>query len=184
MRGVPISRPLLIALIGVVLVAAAVLLARGGDDAASTASVTPTAPDTLQAAEPPPDGKVRSSAKADAGGRQERHDGLPRKVSRALERGQLTVVVLLQPGAGDDALTASNVRAVAASPGRWVREDGNLKIFPDRLANAAEYVDVTTALGMTQAPAAIVLKPNGSGRLLQGFTDASSLRQHLTDALR
>jgi hypothetical protein len=58
-----------------------------------------------------------------------------------------------------------------------------VSVFTDRLKHAGEYVGVTGSLQVSQAPAIVILSPGGEARLLEGYTDGRSLRQHLTDAL-
>lgn len=184
-RDVPISRPLLIALIGVVLVGAVVLVTRGGgDDAASTASVEPTAPETLQAAEPPAGDQSKRPGSSEGGPSGGADSGLPRDVSRALARGRPMVIGLFQGGAGDDSLTEYKTAVAEARPGRHAKADGAVFFREDKVRNTARYVELTGPLGVSQAPALIVVGTDGDARVLEGFTDTSSLRQHLTDALR
>lgn len=205
-----VSRPLLIALVGAVLVAGAFMATRGlgGGNASGAPSATPgavdapTAPDATEPEEvasgESENGRAPGADQARGGGQPhgarqgrgqsptgQRRSGrsYPAPVERALDRGKVVVVTLLDRGGGDDRRTFDRLLAMAARPGAEIRRGRNVAIFPDVLTNVARYVGLTQALQVTRAPAAIIIDERRRARVVQGFTDASSLRQHVADAL-
>lgn len=102
---------------------------------------------------------------------------------QAIERGRVAVVVLYQPGGADDEATVANVRELEDARSESPRLRRQTAVFTDRLSNAADYLGVTSSLGVSQAPAVFMLSRNGPATLLEGYTDGRSLRQYLADAL-
>lgn len=105
----------------------------------------------------------------------------PRDVARALGRKQVVVLLLSQSGAADDEVTRRSVRRIEADRIRGKRK---VAVFSDRIHNVGEYRGVIGSLGVSQAPSIVVVPPSLEARLLEGYTDYRSLRQHVADALR
>jgi hypothetical protein len=108
---------------------------------------------------------------------------VPDRVARALADRLVVAVTLWEPRGADDVATVRQVRELEAARQRRPRLRKHVSVFTDRLQNAGEYVGVTGSLQVGQAPAVVILSPSGEARLLEGYTDGRSLRQHLTDAL-
>ncbi len=177
----PISRPLLVALVAAVLLGAVFLVTRSGGDGSE--SVTPTPAflgDEEPAPEPPASGPATRDAEAEESGRDQ---PVPAQVQQALDRNNVAVIVLYQPRAADDEATLDAARRLQEGSSGQGKSRGGVEVFTDRLTNAGDYLGVTAALGVSQAPAVAIVRPTGEARLLQGFQDGNSLRQHVADAL-
>lgn len=109
--------------------------------------------------------------------------GVPDQVERALAERHVVAVTLWEPRGADDVATVKQVRELEAAQKRRPRLRKHVSLFTDTLQNAGDYVGVTGSLQVSQAPAVVLLSPNGQARLLEGYTDGRDLRQHLTDAL-
>ena len=108
---------------------------------------------------------------------------MPAQVDQALDRNNVAVIVLYQPGAADDEATLDAARRLQEGSAGQGKSRGGVEVFTDRLTNAGDYLGVTAALGVSQAPAVAIVRPTGEARLLEGFQDGNSLRQHVADAL-
>lgn len=100
-------------------------------------------------------------------------DGLPPRVARALARKQVVVLLFTQNGADDEA-TREAVNALRGTRG--------VTVVTDELARIGEYERVVSALDITQAPATVIVRPDATAELIEGFTDAGSLAQRVRDA--
>jgi hypothetical protein len=187
-----VSRPFVLVLIGAVLLAATLQVTRtsrqslGDDDGAAAASVS------AKPAPPAPAGKARprerdraSAERSDGSKRSNRsrgrgsgskpaRDGLPRRVAAALARRQAVVLFFYQRGAADDGATA---RAVAGLRGRR-----GVAVFSDSVARVARYRSLVEGTGLAQAPAVVIIGPDRRATLVEGFVDAETLAQQVTDA--
>jgi hypothetical protein len=123
-------------------------------------ATAPTKPDTAKAA---PAAKAKPSA----------IKGVPPKVAAALGAHKTVVLFFRQPGADDDA-TQSAVRSVKG--GRHVA------VFTDRITHLARYQRVIADLGISQAPAIVVVGRSRKATLIEGFVDPGSLKQRVKDA--
>jgi len=99
--------------------------------------------------------------------------GIPRRVSRALQRKRVVVLFFRQPGADDDATAA----AVSSLRGRR-----NVSVFKDGIRRLARYRSIVSGLGISQAPAVVVVSRRREAVLLEGFVDRGSLSQQVADA--
>ncbi|MEX2253581.1 MAG: hypothetical protein WD649_05460 [Thermoleophilaceae bacterium] len=198
-----VSRPILLALVGFVLVVGVFFATRGAgsDDRASepaapapapkpSASADKPAPASESAApsadKPSTGASTSGDATADARGGAAQGPALlnkagPARLTRALARGRLVVLFVRQPGAADDRATARSVAALRRSGPRRV----TIASIP--ISEISDYSAITGRAGVSQAPA-IVLSRRSRGRptglLLEGYTDPASLRQHVADALK
>jgi hypothetical protein len=114
----------------------------------------------------------RSAARA-RGGRMAAA-GLPRRVTRALERRKVVVLFFFQPGASDDAATAGSVRGL--------RKRKSVAVFSDRIKDVGRYGPLVGGVGVSQAPSIVIIGRDRRARLLQGFVDAKTLAQEISDA--
>ncbi len=175
-----VSRPIVLALAGLVLVIGAFVATRGaGSDggAEPTAEVPASKPSSPSSDEPGP--AARSSARS-TGAALLNKPG-PAKLTRALARGQLVVLFVRQPGAADDRATARSVAALRSSGRRGV----TIASIP--ISDIPDYSAITGRAGVSQAPAIVISKGSRGrpkGLLLEGYTDPASLRQHVADALK
>jgi hypothetical protein len=165
-----LPRPLLLALVGVVVLAATFFATRvitgGAEEAAPEA---PTA--TISAAPASPAPSPKAAAKKPARDK----DALPRKVAAALRQRKVMVFIFTQPGAADDDATRWASRALN---GRRVA------VFRDRLSDIGKYKRIVSGVGIAQAPATVIVGRDRKARVLEGFTDRGTLRQAVRDALR
>ena len=178
-----VSRPVLLAIAGAVLIVAAYVATRGGgDEGASVAAVTPPpaapkpAPSPGASARPGAQGAPSPTpAKAPARAPKRERDpafeaGLPRAVARALAARKVVVLFLSQRRGADDAATAASVRAVKARQGRRVA------VFTDSLEDLADYRAIAEGVGGSRAPAIVIVDRKRKARLPEGFVEEGSLR--------
>jgi hypothetical protein len=172
-----VSRPVVIALVGAVLVAVAFL--------ATSGSRSSDGPAAVQA---PPSAKAESSAKpapkAHAEGEQvatlardqraaAAQRGVPARVTRAIDAGRTAVLFFFQPGAADDGATAGAVRAL--------RGERKVSVFVVPISRVADYRAVVSGAGVSQAPAVVIANKRGA-TLVEGYVDRASLAQRVADA--
>lgn len=184
-----ISRPILLALAGALLALAAFYAMTGarssGEDSKQPAperspakgkSVTPH-----KGAAVPAEGRSAPASARPAPSKRKRESrapaarpGLPADVSRALTRDRTVVLFFFQRGSADDAATA---RAVAA-----VRARRRARVFSAPISRLAHYRAVTAGVGVSQAPAVVILRRGRGARLVEGFVDPETLMQQVADA--
>jgi hypothetical protein len=183
----PISRPLLIVLIVAVVGAVGFYATQGSRDAATAPSevVTPAPPAAEKAATPTqtaqrtepakvkaaPEAKAKAAAK---GADQAKASvGIPVRVERALDDRKQVVLFFYNPGSADDRATA---RAVAAVRGPKVA------VFTDPIGRLASYRKLIGELGISQAPAVVIVAKDRTARVVEGFVDPATLAQDVADA--
>lgn len=176
-----VSRPVLLALVGAVLVAALFLATMGGrattgdsvEPPAATAEKRPTPPAPAATAK----GGAPAATPATKAGEKRKvaaPAGVPAAVVRALARKRTVVLFFRQRGSADDDATA---RAVASLRGRR-----GLAVFSAPISRLADYRAITDQAGVSQAPAVVVVGRSGRARLIEGFVDRDSLAQEVADA--
>jgi len=204
-----LPRPVLFAILGVALVLAALLATRalGTDDGGTVTPApaaqpapapktpesragqtdkgdrAPAAPaaDRRPAADPrPADKKDRAPAKSPDAGRPAPVEGVPVAVSSSLEAGKVVTLVFTRTGAADDTATRRSVRELRKSYGG----NGRVVVIEDSIDSVANYRLVLAGVGVSQSPSILVLRKDRQPRLLEGYIDEGSLRQHVADALR
>lgn len=197
----PISRPLLIALVAAVFAVVgfyATQSMRNSTDAA--APVIATAPSEAPAdPDAPAAGKSQAASKPSAGRKTSATDessaarkaptarepgarkppatraaGVPAPVARALAARQRIVLFFYKPGSADDRATA---RAVSA-----LRGQRGLAVFTDPIGRLARYRGVIGELGISQAPAVVIVRKDRTARVIEGYVDPATLAQDVTDA--
>lgn len=95
---------------------------------------------------------------------------------RALARGDVVVFFFSHAGPADDTGARQAVRSI--------RHDKGVSVFTVDLKDLATYRPVLAGAGVTQVPAVVVVRAGKTGRLVQGFVDARTLRQTVADARR
>ncbi|MEX2023902.1 MAG: hypothetical protein WD993_02350 [Thermoleophilaceae bacterium] len=164
-----ISRPILIALVAAVVAAVAFYATQGGREATDAAA--PGAPATT--AQSPPADKDSTSPVASRE-RRKLGKGVPAPVRRAIAARKLVVLFFYERGAADDRATA---RGVAALRGRR-----GVAVFSDPIARLAHYRGVIGELGISQAPAVVIVGRDRAARVIEGYIDPATLAQDVADA--
>jgi hypothetical protein len=154
-----------------------------GSETASTAAPAPstsappapTSGSTSSATAPPPTtGTVSPDALVP--GR-----GLPKPVVTAWKRGNTVVLLVVRQGGIDDRLVRNSVRSLSS--------DGGVSVFVTRANHVARYSRITQGVGVSQAPALVVVRPkrvSGSvpeAQVDYGFRDAQGVVQAVHDAV-
>jgi len=100
--------------------------------------------------------------------------GMPPAVARALDARKTVVIFFRGSGSADDRATA---RAVAG-----VRGDRGVVVFSDRIGRLGRYRAVVGDLGISQAPAVVIVDRSRSARVVQGYVDPATLAQDVADS--
>lgn len=166
----PLSRPVLLALIGAILAGAAFFATSGAREDAIEPTPAKPEPAKPKAAKAQPAKPKPAKPKAKAA----KPTGLPVPVAAAVRKGRTTVIFFRQREGADDAATA---RAVGAQRGRK-----NVAVFTASIKDLDRYRAVVAGLGITQAPAVVILGKEGKARLIEGFIDPPTLAQEVADA--
>jgi hypothetical protein len=176
----PVSRPILIALIVAVVAAVGFYATRAGGDAAEvSAPVVEPAPAPSEQAERPakssPDAAVKATDRA-ARSRRARGvaAGVPVPVQRAVDARKTVVLFFYKPWSADDRATARGVAALRSRPG--------VAVFTDPIGRLAKYRGLVGELGVSQAPAVVIVGRNRMARVIEGFIDPATLAQDVADA--
>lgn len=168
----PVSRPLLIALVAAVLALVAFYATQGARDASSgggdAAEVAPPAPKAKHA-----EAKARQ-ARVEARREAEERRGMPLAVSRALSSRKIVILLFRGSDSADDRAAA---RAVAG-----LRGQRGLAAFSDRIGRLGRYRAVVGDLGISQAPAVVIVDRGRTARVVQGYVDPATLAQDVADA--
>ncbi|MEA2348605.1 MAG: hypothetical protein QOG62_2392 [Thermoleophilaceae bacterium] len=172
--GIP--RVAVIGIIGVVLAAAAFLFTRPPAEPAAPPAAVPAAAVPTQASKPTTP-VSDSAAKAD----DNPADNVPADVAKALDDGKVVVLMFAQAGGADDKATRSAVRGLEGAGSSELK--GHFQVFTDGVAHLVDYAAVIGDLGIDQAPATVIVAPDGEARVVQGFVDERSLLQYVADAL-
>jgi hypothetical protein len=157
---------------------------KGSSDSASTASSAAPAPSTSAPAVPapaptssaPPPATATVSPDALVPG-----PGLPKPVVTAWKRGDTVVLLVVRQGGIDDRLVHGSVRSLTGDPG--------VSVFVTRANHVARYSRITQGVGVSQAPALVVVRPkrvSGSvpeAQVDYGFRDAQGVVQAVHDAV-
>jgi hypothetical protein len=108
------------------------------------------------------------------------HLGTPRtnshlKAERAVADNKKVVVFFQNPRALDDKAVADSVRSLD-------RRTKNVVVLTDDVGNVDRYGKLLENLGVTQAPAIVVIGRSGKASLVEGYVDGPSLAQVVADA--
>jgi hypothetical protein len=98
--------------------------------------------------------------------------GLPMDVARALAR-EKTVVLFFSQGGSDDVATSKSVRSL--------RGNRRVEVFTEKLDALPNYRRIVAGLGVSEAPSIVIVGHDLKARLIEGYVDAGSLRQHIDD---
>ena len=195
----PLSRPVLIALVGAILAVAAFLAtsasrqqaaapesnaaelaarAKKADAALkdpapakakkSEGAAAPAKPDVKKAVDKAP-AKAKAEKPAVA-----KVEGAPASVKRALDKKRVVILFFRQAGSADDAAVAGAVNAQRVRKG--------VSVFTDNIRRLARYRAVVGTLGISQAPAVVIVGRNGEAQVVEGYVDEGSLTQQVVDA--
>jgi hypothetical protein len=191
-----VPRPVLLALVGLALLASVFLVTRSGSNgsvnsAPSKSVVTPSAPAPAHGkkagahkASPAKDARHSHAAKA-AKAQKPASSGAvgPRTVqgrvlaaARALGEGRVVVFFFTNPGAADDVGARVAMKSLRGMSG--------VEIFDASLDEVAAYRPMLSSVGISQIPSTVIVRPGRKAVLIQGFVDAGTLRQNVADALR
>ena len=159
---------------------------KGSSETASTASSAAPAPSTSAPPAPasgstssapvPPPTTGTVSPDALVPGR-----GLPKPVVTAWKRGDTVVLLVVRQGGIDDRLVRNSVRSLSS--------DHGVSVFVTRANHVARYSRITQGVGVSQAPALVVVRPkrvSGSvpeAQVDYGFRDAQGVVQAVHDAV-
>jgi hypothetical protein len=97
------------------------------------------------------------------------------KAERAVADHKKVVILFKNPRALDDEAVADSVRSLD-------RRTNNVVVLSDDLRNVDRYGKLLENLGVSQAPAIVVIGRNGKANLYEGYIDADSLVQVVADA--
>jgi hypothetical protein len=107
--------------------------------------------------------------------------GLPKDVVDAWKGGDAIVLLIVRGGGIDDRLVRGSVESLSG--------DSNVSVFVARAQHVARYSRITQGVGVSQAPALVVVRPRKeSGSVPQatvsyGFRNSDSVVQAVHDAL-
>lgn len=179
-----VSRPFLLVILGAVLVVGTFTSMRSAaeraqaDDTAAAPTVVKAAPEPSAAQKTSPAPAAPRAKKSTPAKKAEKKAdpavaGLPPKVGKAFKARRTVVLFFRQPAADDDA-TAAAVRSL--------RGKKNVAVFTAPISKLARYRRVVTGLGVTQAPAVVIVGKDRKARLVEGYVDPATLRQQVRDA--
>jgi hypothetical protein len=202
-----VPRPVLIAILGLALCVTALIAVHGvgsGEEDVVPAAL-PEAPATAQSTPKPAKAKrtdatpakeeraakPKDNVKPDASSLNKSGERAAKIVKPKLSAAQVTlakvsadiaagdrVVVLFfsKTGAADDTGTRSAVRSIRGMKG--------VAVYSPNFDDLSDYRPVLAGTGVSQVPSIVIVKPGQKAELFEGYVDAKSLRQQVTDALR
>ncbi|MFY9469649.1 MAG: hypothetical protein WAP37_06005 [Solirubrobacterales bacterium] len=180
MRDIQISRPVLIALIGAILVGGYMFYA----SSQSTEEVVPTTPaptgaTTGQTGPSGPSGATGATGESKPTAAERRAKrrkrliaaakkaGVPLDVYVARRRGKEVVIFFWEPRGKDDRRVDQSLAAVK-------KERRKLVIFRERISNKSRYDGIAEAADLTQTPSMVILY-RGRADVIEGFIDPDTL---------
>jgi hypothetical protein len=161
-----VPRPILIALIGVLVIAGIFLALSASDDSSDDTEFNVPARPATQG-----DGNNASGTAGDQGA--EAVQGVPPEVEAAINDKQIVVLFFGQRGGADD-------RAVRRVVGT-LENRRRISVFTDDVKDIAAYRRVTGSLSVSQAPAIVIVQADKEASVLEGFVDEGTLRQEILD---
>jgi hypothetical protein len=184
-----LPRPVLIAIVGAVAVAALIFAtSHKGGGSSSTSSTPPS----TQPAQPktssqagskaqPGTPAAQSSSPAPTNGGQPAAGSsartLPSPVKKALDAHKVVVLLFWNPKGADD-------RSVKQTVDGLSNRGGEVAKFTDTLQNVARYAQVTSTNAVAQTPTVVVVDRKGHGLRATGYLDDQTVDQLVVDALR
>jgi hypothetical protein len=195
-----VPRPVLIAILGMGLVLALLLATRNAGQGGE-AEVTPASPvkkpapaapakkeepastSTDQSRERPAARRgekapAKENGSAEPAQAQPAADSREAEVARAIESDKVVVLLIARPGAADDVAARMAVESLEET------HRGRIAVFTDGIQNLPVYQPLLNRVNVAQLPSIVIVRPGRRARLLEGYVDKASLRQHVTDALR
>lgn len=104
-------------------------------------------------------------------------EGVPAPVANALAGGKVVVLLFVEPGGAEDRATAKNFSAVSGLKG--------VRAFKATIAEVGKYAGIVANLGITQAPAIVIVRPDLTAvQPIQGYAESGYLLQRVKDQLR
>jgi hypothetical protein len=169
---IELPRPAIIALLGALAIAATFVVTQGKNagtsaPSSSTPAATPTTTTPATTTKKP----VAPAQPAVKAGQ-----GLPAPVARALDSGKIVVLFFYEPAGAEDQATRAAIRAVQGLGSR-------VRLFSDTVSHISDYRRVVGGLGLSQAPAMVIIDKNRQAQLFQGYLDSGTIRQSVRDAL-
>jgi hypothetical protein len=200
-----LPRPVLIALLGLALCAAAFLATRSASDSGSAVTTTPpvaqpatptkpaakpahgtnshkATPHKATPAKPHTAAPVKPDTKPATPATKPAKPALSPEVAKvlpaikALGRGDVVVFFFTHAGPADDTGARQAVNSLRHTKG--------VSIFKADFSELETFRPVLAGAGVSQVPAIVVVRAGHTGRLVQGFVDARTLRQTVADARR
>jgi hypothetical protein len=98
-----------------------------------------------------------------------------KKAERAVAQHKKVVIFFKNPRALDDKAVADSVRSLD-------RKTKNVVVLSDDLRNVDNYGKLLENLGVSQAPAIVIIGRSGKAKLVEGYIDGPSLVQVVADA--
>jgi hypothetical protein len=173
-----VPRPILFALVGLVLVVGAFLATRSSQEAsepepapaAEQATPEKGSAEKVAVAEPAtpkPKPKPRPQARKLA-------PGMPASLARALAQHKTVVIFFRQARGADDAAVATAVSGLSRFGGRVV-------VFRTPIKQLSRYKAIVDGVGVSRAPAVVIVDRKGQASLVEGYVDPETLAQEVAD---
>jgi hypothetical protein len=204
-----VPRPVLLALLGLGLLASVFLVTRNGSNDAVNSSTAPAAKPAATPSAPaagkPGKGGSRHKAAAHSSApakHAKRHRASAHKPAAKPSKPAAGRVKAPEGQVGGRVLEAARAlgedKAVVfffSKPGaaddagarvamKSLRGMDRVQIFDASLDELAAYRPMLASVGISQIPSTVIVRPGKKAILLQGFVDAGTLRQNVADALR
>jgi cytoskeletal protein RodZ len=96
------------------------------------------------------------------------------RVARAVKSGRTVVLLFYQRGGADDSATADAVAGLRGHRG--------VAVFTTPVSTLGDFRAVTGNLGLSQAPAVVIVGKKGKARVVEGFIDPGTLAQEVADS--
>jgi hypothetical protein len=199
-----VPRPVLLALVGLALLASVFLVTRSGSQDSVNSTSTPVKP-VVPPSAPAPKPKKAEARKAGSGkdAKRSHAPAKPAKRSKApakaavpggvapagstvqqrvlaaaqaLAQDKVVIFFFTNPGAADDVGARVAMKPLRKLPG--------VQIFDATLDEVAAYRPMLSSVGISQIPSTVIVRPGRKAILIQGFVDAGTLLQNVADALR
>jgi hypothetical protein len=197
-----VPRPVLLALVGLGLLASVFLVTRSGSNDSGNSTVTSPARPAVVPAAPAHAGGKKAHANKATGAKDAKRaaaakpatpaakPAAPRTLgprgntvqarvlaaAQALGEGKVVIFFFSDPGAADDVGARVAMKSLRGKP--------EVKIFDASLDEVAAYRPMLSSVGISQIPSTVIVRAGKKAILLQGFVDAGTLRQNVADALR
>ena len=190
-----LPRPVLLAVLGLALCAAAFLATRSANDTGSAVTAAPPAPAQKATQKPAQQEKAdKAKAKANKPGADAAAKPQPQAPAKpkpsapnsdvektlpaikALARGDVVVFFFTRPGPADDTGADQAVKSISRQKG--------VSVFKAGFDDLETYRPVLSGAGVSQFPAIVIVRAGQDARLIEGYVDATTLRQNVADARR